>query len=105
MASGSYFANANSNGNANNNGASNADGGVRPIINTHAMNRSDSLPSWVEDKGKQTCSATMRTNIRAGRHPATADGAIAPARWGEKAWRLVMLSRLYVLYYVVRRSL
>ena len=52
VASGSYFANANSNGNANNNGASNADGGVRPIINTHAMNRSDSLPSWVEDKGK-----------------------------------------------------
>lgn len=40
------------------------------------------MPLHVADKGKQTCSATMRTNIRAGRHPATADGAIAPARLG-----------------------
>ena len=38
------------------------------------------MPLHVADKGKQTCSATMRTNIRAGRHPATADGAIASAR-------------------------
>lgn len=78
MASGSYFANANSNGNANNNGASNADGGVRPIINTHAMNRSDSLPSWVEDKGKQTW--PLWVNFKAGTYLTTVIDIISPVR-------------------------
>lgn len=78
MASGSYFANANSNGNANNNGASNAGGGVRPIINTHAMNRSDSLPSWVEDKGKQTW--PLWVNFEAGTYLTTVIDIISSVR-------------------------